>query len=75
LSWYAWLASKPHAIIFDPLARPNSETLCADTNKNATPGGRQAFRVPPIPDRKTGHAAPEPFYEPLINSNMVAEVL
>ena len=20
LSWYAWLASKPHAIIFDPLA-------------------------------------------------------
>ena len=33
-----------------------------------------AFRALPAPERETGHAAPEPFYEPLINSNMVAEV-
>ncbi len=30
--------------------------------------------MPPVPDRETGHAAPEPFYEPLINSKMVADV-
>jgi len=53
---------------------PDSETLCADAKKNATPEGRQALRVPPVPDRETGHAAPEPVYEPLINSKMVAEV-
>jgi hypothetical protein len=50
------------------------EARAPKTPKNATPGESQAFRAPPAPDREAGHAAREPFYEPLINSKMVAEL-
>jgi hypothetical protein len=39
--------------------------------KNTTPGGSQAFRVPSVRDHETGHAA----HEPLSSSKMPAKVL
>ena len=41
------------------------------SQKNTTPGGSQAFRVPSVRDHETGHAA----HEPLSSSKMPAKVL
>jgi hypothetical protein len=52
----------------------DAERLRADGKKNATPKEKAGVWVPLVPNQETGHATPEPLYEPLIHPKMVAEV-
>jgi hypothetical protein len=72
-SWRGWGSPRSTSTASDPSRargiheadrRPESERLCADSRKTRLQGVRQAFRVPLVPNQETGHATPQPLYEP-----------